>query len=67
MDVLYRCCCGLEVQAITGMACLIKDGHKQTRTFATMTADLLALADWLMAEGCTYVAIESTGGYWPLQ
>jgi transposase len=29
-----------------------------------MTADLLALADWLQAAGCTPVAMESTGGYW---
>jgi acetokinase family protein/transposase len=53
-----------EIQGIEGVACLIKEGHKQTRTFATLTADLLAWAEWLMAEGCTYVAIESTGGYW---
>ena len=29
-----------------------------------MTDDLLALVDWLMAEGCTHVAMESTGVYW---
>jgi transposase len=29
-----------------------------------MTADLLALADWLAAHGCTHVAMESTGVYW---
>jgi transposase len=29
-----------------------------------MTADLLALADWLAAAGVTHVALESTGGYW---
>lgn len=29
-----------------------------------MTADLLALADWLTAAGCTHVAMESTGVYW---
>src|SRR5919199_5916854 len=33
-------------------------------TFATMTADLLALADWLRAAGCTQVAMEATGVYW---
>ena len=64
MDVLYHCCCGLDVHAQTVVACLIKDGRKQTRTFSTMTDDLLALLDWLVAEGCTHVAIESTGVYW---
>jgi transposase len=34
------------------------------RTFSTMTDDLLRLCDWLTAEGCTHVAIESTGVYW---
>jgi transposase len=29
-----------------------------------MTADLLALADWLATEGVTHVAMESTGVYW---
>jgi transposase len=29
-----------------------------------MTDDLLALADWLTTEGCTHVAVESTGVYW---
>src|SRR5215213_9721965 len=64
MQVLYRCCCGLDVHAKTVVACLIKDGRKQTRTFSTMTDDLLALADWLTAAGCTHVAVESTGVYW---
>ncbi len=64
MDVLYQCCCGLDVHAKIVVACLIKDGQKQTRTFATMTEDLLALADWLGAQSCTHVAVESTGVYW---
>ena len=29
-----------------------------------MTDHLLAMSDWLVAEGCTHVAIESTGVYW---
>lgn len=64
MEVLYHCCCGLDVHAQTVVACLIKDGRKQTRTFSTMTDDLLTLLGWLVAEGCTHVAIESTGVYW---
>jgi len=46
------------------VACVIKDGQKETRTFSTMTDDLLRLLDWLTAEGCTQVAVESTGVYW---
>jgi transposase len=38
--------------------------RKEVRTFGTMTADLLALSDWLMTCGVTHVAMESTGEYW---
>jgi transposase len=64
MQVLYPCCCGIDVHAKTVVACLIKQGKRQTRTFSTMTDHLLHLSDWLTAEGCTHVAIESTGVYW---
>jgi transposase len=64
MQVLYRSCCGLDVHARTVVACLMKDGKKEVRTFSTMTDDLLALSDWLIESGCTHVAIESTGVYW---
>jgi transposase len=38
--------------------------QKESRTFSTMTQDLLALLDWLQAAGCTHVAMESTSSYW---
>ena len=37
---------------------------RQTRTFATHTAALLSLLDWLQAEGVSHAALESTGVYW---
>jgi transposase len=69
MEVLYTRCCGLDIHKKSVVACLIitEPGQKpvkETRTFRTMTADLLALADWLSAMGCTHVAMESTGVYW---
>lgn len=64
MQIVYPCCCGLDVHTKTVVACLIKQGKKQLRTFSTMTDDLLALSDWLTTAGCTHVAIESTGVYW---
>jgi transposase len=64
MEVLYACCCGIDVHVKMLVACLIKNGQKETRTYSTMTDDLLRLLDWLTAEGCTHVAIESTGVYW---
>jgi transposase len=64
MEIIYSCCCGLDVHAKTVVACLIKQGKKEVRTFSTMTDDLLRLSDWLVSQGCTIAAIESTGVYW---
>jgi transposase len=64
MEILYESCAGLDVHARTVVACLIRKGRKTIRTFGTMTEDLLRLLDWLKAEGCTHVAMESTGVYW---
>ena len=69
MDVIYPQCCGLDVHKKTVVACRITTTEgaepvKEIRTFGTMTADLLALADWLQEGGCTHVAMESTGVYW---
>ncbi len=69
MEILYERCCGLDVHKKLVVACLITPdatGHrtKQVRTFRTVVADLLALRDWLVAAGCTQIAMESTGVYW---
>jgi transposase len=69
MRVVYERCCGLDVHKETVAACVLLTGadgrvDKRVRTFSTMTADLLALADWLGGLGVTHVAMESTGIYW---
>jgi transposase len=69
MQVVYVRCCGLDVHKKTVVACVLvteADGavRREVRTFGTMTADLLALADWLAGWGVTHVALESTGVYW---
>jgi transposase len=48
----------------TVVACVSTPEGQETRPFGTMTAELLTLADGLLARGCTPVAIESTGDYW---
>ena len=59
----------LDIHKKTVVACLLtqdaqgKTG-RETRTFSTMTVDILELLDWLTAQGCTHVAMESTGEYW---
>lgn len=64
MDVLHETCCGIDVHAKRLSACLIKKGRKTILKFGTMTEDLVRMLDWLAEEGCTHVAIESTGVYW---
>jgi transposase len=54
----------LDVHKKTVVAYVLTPEGQETRTFGTMTAELLTLADWLLACGCTPVAIESTGDYW---
>jgi len=69
MQTLVERGCGLDVHQATVVACLLivrKDGRvqKQLRTFGTTTRELLSLREWLLSEGCTHVALESTGVYW---
>jgi transposase len=69
MQTLIQRGCGLDVHQATVVACLLivrKDGkvQKQMRTFGTTTRELVGLCEWLLSEGCTHVAMESTGVYW---
>lgn len=69
MQVVHTHCAGLDVHKRTVVACCLTPDpqggwHSETRTFQTMTVDLLALADWLHAQGVRQVAMESTGEYW---
>jgi transposase len=52
----------LAVAVIVGPA--DQDGEVKTRTFGTTVPALEELRDWLLQEGCTSVAMESTGSYW---
>jgi transposase len=68
MEVLHPRCAGLDVHQKTVVACVrvtAQEGVRHDlRTFSTTTRELLALADWLGAQGCTHVVMESTGVYW---
>jgi transposase len=64
MEVVYERCAGLDVHRDTVVASVITPAGRELRTFGTVTDELLALADWLLALGVTHVAMESTGVYW---
>jgi transposase len=69
MEVTNPNCAGLDVHKKTVVACCLTTGttgklEQETRTFSTMSQELLKLSDWLSSKGVTQVAMESTGEYW---
>src|SRR3990172_808936 len=64
MQVVCERCAGLDVHKKTVVASVITPEGQETRTFGTMTKDLLEMADWFVEKGVTHVAMESTGVYW---
>ena len=64
MEVIHESCSGLDVHKKMVVACIMTPGKKETRTFSTMTGDLLKLKEWLRECGVTHVAMESTGVFW---
>jgi len=64
MEVLHKRCCGLDVHKQTVVACVLTPRARESRTFSTMTNDLLKLKEWLLECKVTHVAIESTGVFW---
>lgn len=69
MDVVIERCAGIDIGKKT-MAVTIRvpgDGKRrrqETRTFGTMTSQVLALRDWLLAERVQVAGMEATGDYW---
>jgi len=70
MDVLVDRCAGLDVHRDTVVATVRVPGSGQrqraqhTRTFATTTAGITTLGDWLAEHRVTRTGMESTGVYW---
>src|SRR5690348_1823881 len=70
MEILYDCCAGVDVHKKNVKVCLKTSAagwspaRKEIRSYATTTAELLAMRDWLKEQRCTHLAMESTGVYW---
>ena len=68
MEVLHAHCAGLDIHKDSVVACVrhMVEGKvtSQVKTFKTTTQELMALSDWLSAEGVTHIAMEATGVYW---
>ena len=70
MEIIHKRCAGLDVHKENVVGCvrvreLGEVGH-EVRRFATTTAGLLELGDWLRQAGCTHVAMEATVYWKPL-
>lgn len=69
MQPILKSCCGIDVHKNMIKASIAKGPLDcppkfYTRTFSTMTRDLLKLKDWLTENDVEAVAMESTGVYW---
>jgi transposase len=68
MQVVYQRCCGLDIHKKLIVACLLcmssQGIQKEMRTFGTTLGELYRLRDWLKANECQMVAMESTGVFW---
>jgi transposase len=69
MEAIVERCCGLDVHQASVAACLLtgtadQKPRREVRHFGTTRRELEAMDEWLMAAGCTHVAMESTGVYW---
>ena len=64
MEVVYRCCCGIDVHKKLIVACLNEGSRQEVREFGTTTSEIKAMASWLTESSCEMIAMESTGVYW---
>lgn len=69
LKIIYPICCGVDVHKKTIVATIATtDSNNITsysiKTFSTFNSDLYAFRDWLLANDCYHVCMESTGKYW---
>jgi transposase len=69
MEVLYERVAGLDIGKASLTVCVRTPGarrgrHSATRTFKTTTGSLGVMRDWLLEQGVTIAAMESTSTYW---
>jgi len=69
MRIVVKRGAGLDIHKKTVVATRMRVGEDErlvweTKTFGTMTTELLGLYDWLQEWECSQVAMESTADYW---
>lgn len=69
LKIVYKICCGIDVHKTFIVACIASTNEQGVTTyrshrFSTYTKGLKELLQWLLANGCKDVCMESTGKYW---
>lgn len=69
LKIVYPICCGIDVHKSFVVACVAATDKKGVTTykshrFSTYTGGLRELLQWLLAQNCRDVCMESTGKYW---
>jgi transposase len=69
LEVVNPIFCGVDVHKASLSACILytdDDGEErhEVKEYSTFTDDLFLFRDWLIANKCPIVVIESTGIYW---
>ena len=68
--IVYPICCGIDVHKSFVVACIASTdeygvtSYSKAKRFSTFTGDLRRLSEWLAANNCRDVCMESTGKYW---
>jgi transposase len=64
LALVHERCAGIDVHKRQVTVCVQVPGRHEVREFATDTAALLALVDWLQELRIDDIAMEATGSYW---
>jgi transposase len=69
LKIVYPICCGIDVHRDFVIACIASTGANgvtdyRSKRFSTYSGGLRDLRDWLSANNCRDVCMESTGKYW---
>jgi len=69
MQDLLECCIGLDIHRDSIVACLLygpvdTKPECEIRTFGTLASEMEKLREWVVANRCHSIAMESTGIYW---
>jgi len=69
LKIVYPICCGIDVHKTFVVACIASTNSAgvttyKSKRFSTYTKNLRELSDWLAANNCKDVCMESTGKYW---